>query len=675
MDGTDELRSEASVLEAKSMSAAGNSGRLDGLDEILLCQVCKRQFKDARFLPCHHYFCRSCIEGLITSSDTNIVLCPQCHIELNLPENGTAALPVAFVVERIRERIRSRSNTLWEEHVCQDHGIPLKLYCLECGQLLCPECALHRHGDHPYDYVTSVAPMYMESVKQQFDTLIKIKESSESQVRKIESSKRDLLESSSNVTDTVNQCFDEMVRHIEARRKAILDELTSIVQQQVELYQKEETLLVSTISHIEELKYKWDSVHAPSSGSKGAIVLLAELVPQLKEKAGKMLPPTLDSCETIIIVPEMKYVSKMKALCECIKVDFIRQADPSTAAHAPVQNLPATVELGKRLSFSIPTCGKNCDNADIRASVSALADNSCTPLCVSRDMNIIFTPVVRGRHKLAVEVNGEHVPGSPFPLFVTVPIEQLQNPVRVVDGLKAPYALAFNSAGNMVVAHSHPQSRLSVYCKQGQKVLEVKPRGLCNPSGVAVDDQDDVYVSESKNHCVMKFRGGDWAHLKTIGRYGSGHGEFSSPQGLKVIEGQLYVCDVGNCRVQIFNKQLEFIKLFKVGSGVTDIACSVQKGCFYLSGKNIEVLDRNHAYLFAIYDMNSISVCFNERQNTLCLADCHRNCLCVMNLDSDKVVNRFLSTEVGRNRPYGMAIDEDGYIYVCDTTNGRILVY
>ena len=672
---------EASVFdEANSMSAVG--GQLDQvnvLGEILLCQICKSQFKDARFLPCHHYFCRSCIEGLVGSSDTHTFLCPQCHMEINLPGNGTATLPVAFVVERIRERIRSRSNaTLSVHHVCQDHGIELKLYCLECGLLLCPECALHHHGDHPYDYVTSVAPMYMESVKQQFDTLIKIKDSSESHVRKIESSKRYLLQSSASVTDTVNQCFDEMARHIEDRRKAILDELTSIVQQQVELYQRQESILVSNISQIEELKYKWDRVREPSSGNKGAVVLLAELVPQLKQKAGKMLPPTLDSCETINIVPEMKKVGEMKTLCEYIKINFIRQADSSTA-HALVQNLPATMELGKRLSFSISARGNNFKGANIRAFVQALADNSCTPLCVSKDLNIILTPVVRGRHELTVEVNGEHVTGSPFSLFVTVPMEQLHNPVRDIGGLTAPYALAFNSKGNMVVAHSHPHGRISVCCKQGRRALEVRLRTLCSPSGVAVDEQDDIYVSEGKNHCVMKFHGGDGAHVKTIGRYGSGLGEFNTPQGLKVIEGQLYVCDMGNSRVQIFSKQLEFVKFFKVGKGITDIACSKQSGRFYLSGKNVEVLDRDHAYLFSIYDMNSISVCFNEKQNTLCLADCHRNCLCVINLDTDQVVNRFLSTEdcrgVNRKRPYGTAIDEDGYIYVCDTTNGRILVF
>ena len=656
----------------------GDNGRnqAHNFREVLLCQVCKSQFKDPRFLPCHHFFCRSCIEGLIAAAGANSCACPQCHKDINLPGNETKQLPVAFVVERIRERIRSKSKlTLtFKEHVCKDHaGIPLRMYCLECGQLICPECALHPHRDHSYDYVTSVAPMYMESVKQQFETLTKIKDSSETKVGKIEALKRDVVELSTNVTDMVNQCFDEIARLVEDRRKSILEELTSVVQQQVEFYQKQESLLVSTIGHIEELMYKWNRVQATSTGDEGAIILLADLVPQLKQNAGKMAPVAVDSCKTINIVPDIDYVNEIKTLCERIKVHVLLESDPSTS---PVQTMPTTAELGRRLSFSIPSFEKN-DSTIVRAAVRTVADNTCMPLCVSRDSKISFTPVIRGRHELIVEVNGMHVTGSPFPLFVTIPLEQLRNPVRIISDLKAPYAVAFNSRGDMVMTHSTPHNWISVRDKLGRSMLEVKLKTPGNPVGVAVDEQDNIYVSDSKNHCIIKFSG-DGAFLRTIGRYGSGHGEFSSPRGLKVIEGQLYVCDVGNGRVQIFNEQLVFVKSFKVSKDSTDIASS-PNGYFYLSGKDIQVLDSDHSYLFSIYDMNSTSLCFNQMQNALCLADCRRNCLCLMNLATDQVVNGCLCTERakgGQNRAYGgMAIDEDGYLYVCDTTNDRILVF
>ena len=665
------------ALEVRTSSISDNDrSQVHDFREVLLCQVCKNRFNDPRFLPCHHFFCRSCIENLVVAAGTDPCECPQCHKEINISGNTVAQLPVAFVVERIKERMRSAKSKLcmgFKEHVCQEHGIPLRLYCMECGQLLCPECALHLHQDHCYGYVTSVAPMYMESVKQQFETLTKIKDTSEARIGKIETSKRDLLELSANVTERVNQCFNEIVRLVEKRRKDIIGELTDVVQQQVELYQKQESLLVSTIGHIEELAYKWDRVRASPTGDEGSIILLAELVPTLKQKAGQMAPPPLASLATINIVPDIEYVNEAKALCERIGVHILRLSDPSAA---PAQ-LPTTAELGSRLSFCIPPFEIG-GAADVSVTVRTVANNMCTPsICVSpKSQTASFTPVFRGRHELIVEANGKHVTGSPFPLYVTVPLEQLRDPVRIIGGLKAPCALAFNSGGQMVVAHGHPHNRITVCDSLGQTLLEMRHKYLGNPSSVTVDEQDDIYVSDSKNHCVTKLNR-DGALLRTIGRYGSGQGEFNSPRGLKLMEGQLYVCDVGNSRVQVFNKQLDFVKSFDVGKDTTDIAAS-PGGCFYLSGKDIKVLDRDYAYLFSIYDMYSTSVCFDERQNALFLVDCRRNCLCVMNLATDQVVSRCFYAKGAKddqNRAYGMAIDEDGYIYVCDATNDRIHVF
>ena len=59
---------------------------------------------------------------------------------------------------------------------------------------------------------------------------------------------------------------------------------------------------------------------------------------------------------------------------------------------------------------------------------------------------MVYTPRIRGRHKLAVTVNGEQVAGSPFTVCVKIPPTQLGTPVRVISGLKEPHCVAFNSA-------------------------------------------------------------------------------------------------------------------------------------------------------------------------------------------------------------------------------------
>ena len=61
-----------------------------------------------------------------------------------------------------------------------------------------------------------------------------------------------------------------------------------------------------------------------------------------------------------------------------------------------------------------------------------------------------------------------------------------------------------------------------------------------------------VYVSEFGGHCVSVFTvAGDF--VCSFGGRGGGEGEFFNPLGVSVDrEGFLYVCDLGNFRIQIY---------------------------------------------------------------------------------------------------------------------------
>jgi hypothetical protein len=69
---------------------------------------------------------------------------------------------------------------------------------------------------------------------------------------------------------------------------------------------------------------------------------------------------------------------------------------------------------------------------------------------------------------------------------------------------------------------------------------------------------------------VFNFEG---KFLKIIGSKGQGPAEFSKPTGLSVLEdGGLAVADVGNSRIQIFDKDGKFVKSISVkGVQVADM--------------------------------------------------------------------------------------------------------
>ncbi len=85
------------------------------------------------------------------------------------------------------------------------------------------------------------------------------------------------------------------------------------------------------------------------------------------------------------------------------------------------------------------------------------------------------------------------------------------------------------------------------------------PGALANPSGVAVDGEGNLYVLDSGNARIQKFAP-DGRPLKTTGDAGSGEGQFNQPADLAIdAEGDVYVIDTWNHRVQKFDADLTFI--------------------------------------------------------------------------------------------------------------------
>jgi sugar lactone lactonase YvrE len=73
---------------------------------------------------------------------------------------------------------------------------------------------------------------------------------------------------------------------------------------------------------------------------------------------------------------------------------------------------------------------------------------------------------------------------------------------------------------------------------------------MFNPSGIATDGTEAVYVADTNNHRIQKF---SFTGIVTWGSAGTAGGEFSNPFGIgSDADGTVYVGDTANNRVQMF---------------------------------------------------------------------------------------------------------------------------
>jgi len=84
------------------------------------------------------------------------------------------------------------------------------------------------------------------------------------------------------------------------------------------------------------------------------------------------------------------------------------------------------------------------------------------------------------------------------------------------------------------------------------------------PCDIAGDSEGNIYVLDGGNHRVQKFDN-KGKHLTTFGRSGQGPGELQHPLSIDIGEdGNIYIADWGNCRLEVFSSHGEYLRSIKL---------------------------------------------------------------------------------------------------------------
>ena len=248
-----------------------------------------------------------------------------------------------------------------------------------------------------------------------------------------------------------------------------------------------------------------------------------------------------------------------------------------------------------------------------------------------------------GTCSASVKVNGEHIRGSPF--------------------------------------------EVQVKPRQFRPVLSFGEKILKYPWGVAVNEQDEIVVSDVGSHKIHLFKS-DGTHIRSFGGKGAQHGEFDWPSGIAYHDDSIIVAEQLNHRVQVLSRQGGYLRHFG-GKGSLDHQLNFPFGLSIDSDGNIIVVDMNNK-LIKIFSSDGQFLHKLGTEGTFtkpfhCVQ--HENYLIVSD-DGDNSVKCFDRKDIllyksGKkgdgagefNSPHCLSVHKGGHLMVCDGGNHWIQVF
>jgi DNA-binding beta-propeller fold protein YncE len=214
-----------------------------------------------------------------------------------------------------------------------------------------------------------------------------------------------------------------------------------------------------------------------------------------------------------------------------------------------------------------------------------------------------------------------------------------------------PYGIAGDNKGNIFVADMY-NGVISIHDLKGEFIGYFahqlsKEKTISSPAGLRIIN-DIVYVTDIQESKVLILNL-DGELLLEIGEGGEGRGQFIAPNAVTAdVEGNIYVVDTGNQRVQVFDAVGNFLYMFngypeEVGESV------------FVNPRGIGISSRGTIYV--VSNLTHIVYAFDKEGNQ---------------------ISQFGGMGEGPGDlylPNGLFIDEKDTIYVTDTLNQRISIF
>ena len=271
---------------------------------------------------------------------------------------------------------------------------------------------------------------------------------------------------------------------------------------------------------------------------------------------------------------------------------------------------------------------------------------------------------------------------------VTIALSEIKAQQSGAKGKESSKVIAGNKGANVRDSPFETQEQtrcfrsLLSFGRQGKSV------GMLNaPWGVAVNDQDEIAVTEFLNHRVSVFSS-EGSHLRSFGRVGENDGKFQFPKGIAFDSlGNIVVADNNNHRVQVFDRNGNFLGKFGE-QGSLDHQLSNPVGLSINGNGDINVADKDNKLIKIFsssgeylrkFGTSSLVLpyhCIQHGQYFI-VSDYGDNSIKMFNLEGE-FISKFgkQGNKDGEFRgPCYLSVNKEGLLMVCDERNHRVQVF
>lgn len=676
---------------------------IKGTTENLTCPVCRQLFNNARFLPCYHFYCEQCLEGMQVQSR---ITCPECRTEATVPLGGVKHFRSNSFVNRLVEELVSKCTKEGDEEVqcdncdendpvvaycpscslflceichsyhkrdrstrnhgvivlseistnpnqsiikalqCRAHGSnELQYYCETCDELICMYCTVKEHNGHKHDTVKKMAGEFRHKMNESIGIV-------ESKVQDLSKQYRDIKLMIDKINDEESEINKKIDCHYATLVEEIMEQKYQIKQHvHTTLSQKKKafTMKLEEISSLQIQSFATKELHdsVKRSGDEMLLYLQKQVTANTKE--------LMEACNKLTSHPvesdTMQFFPGETSLPQFSQV--LSEVDPG---ESELSNLPryifqdTPVKLTITAKYSNGCCyPRGGNDISIQAQLqSELGNTEKIDFKVVDNKNgtytVGFTAKQVGKLKVSVFLDGKQIKDSPYNTTVSKNYPAVNRPTNIVKIINHNITVA--KPWGIAFGNNHvwavadwTNHSISVFHKEDQLLWKFDTK--CDgPCGIAFDKNNCLYVTDYNNHRVRKFDINGNFILQFTGNE-SGDGCLKTPVDVTVHEEKVYVADsTENCIVK-----------------------------FYCNGQFCQVIGKGH-----LNNPNGVAV---NCTNHLLVTNLTDNSVYIFTLDGQYLGNfRALGPAMGHlSGPRSITTDLNGFILVTDTGNDRIVIF